>query len=209
MKAGVAFLAGLLTGGAVMTLTGGRLMPQRPTAVRPEATLVPGPPADTAPPESPTVAPAPKATLAGPNAFAPPADDEAPLGARVSPVPGDSSDGMLTAPRLLPPADVPALNLPTVTDLDRLRDRSLLMPVAGFDVHRLRDNFAEARGSRVHEAIDIPAPRGTPVLAVDEGTIVKLFTSQAGGFTVYQFDPTQTYAYYYAHLDRYADGLAE
>jgi peptidoglycan LD-endopeptidase LytH len=53
------------------------------------------------------------------------------------------------------------------------------------------------------------APRGTEVLAVDAGSIAKLFTSQAGGLTVYQFDPTQTFSYYYAHLDRYAPGLAE
>ena len=53
------------------------------------------------------------------------------------------------------------------------------------------------------------APRGTPVLAVDDGTIRKLFHSRAGGLTVYQFDPGEIYCYYYAHLDRYADGLIE
>ena len=53
------------------------------------------------------------------------------------------------------------------------------------------------------------APRGTPVLAVDSGTIRKLFTSKAGGFTVYQFDNDELYCYYYAHLDRYAEGLTE
>lgn len=79
----------------------------------------------------------------------------------------------------------------------------------GFDVKQLRDNFAEARGGRVHEALDMAAPRGTPVLAVDDGVVKKLFTSKAGGLTVYQFDPSETYSYYYAHLDRYADGLQE
>jgi murein DD-endopeptidase MepM/ murein hydrolase activator NlpD len=64
-------------------------------------------------------------------------------------------------------------------------------------------------GQRGHEAIDILAPRGTPVMAVDDGRIVKLFLSKPGGITVYQFDPTGQFAYYYAHLDRYADGLAE
>ena len=75
----------------------------------------------------------------------------------------------------------------------------------------LRDTFAEGRDNngRGHEAIDILAPRGTPVLAVDDGPIVKLFLSKPGGITIYQFDTTGQFAYYYAHLDRYADGLAE
>ena len=51
--------------------------------------------------------------------------------------------------------------------------------------------------------------RGSPVVAVEDGTIAKLFLNKAGGITIYQFDPTEKYTYYYAHLDRYADGLAE
>lgn len=62
---------------------------------------------------------------------------------------------------------------------------------------------------RRHEALDIPAPRGTPVYAVEDGRVVKLFSSKRGGLTVYQFDPTETYCYYYAHLDRYPKGLRE
>lgn len=87
----------------------------------------------------------------------------------------------------------------------------LAIPVEGVAASALRDSFAEARGGgkRVHEAIDIMAPVGTRVVAVDDGTVVKLFTSVPGGLTVYQFDPAKRYAYYYAHLDRYADGLAE
>ena len=53
------------------------------------------------------------------------------------------------------------------------------------------------------------APRNTPVLAVEDGTVAKLFLSKAGGLTIYQFDPTSTYAYYYAHLERYEAGLSE
>jgi peptidoglycan LD-endopeptidase LytH len=93
---------------------------------------------------------------------------------------------------------------------DDLRRRDLLLPVQGVSREALRDSFDERRDStRKHEAIDILAPRHTPVLAVEDGTIAKLFTSQAGGLTVYQFDPTSTYAYYYAHLEGYAKGLAE
>ena len=65
------------------------------------------------------------------------------------------------------------------------------------------------RNGRVHEAVDILAPRHTPVQAVDDGTIAKLFPSKAGGNTIYQFDPNGRLCYYYAHLERYADGLHE
>jgi murein DD-endopeptidase MepM/ murein hydrolase activator NlpD len=94
-------------------------------------------------------------------------------------------------------------------DVVRLRDRRLLLPVSGVDAKGLRDTFADARSGHRHDAMDIPAPRGTPVLAADDGIVRKLFTSRYGGITVYQFDPTERYCYYYAHLDRYAEGLSE
>ena len=93
--------------------------------------------------------------------------------------------------------------------VDLLRRKDLELPVAGVGPGDLRDTFADARGGRAHEAIDIMAARGTPVHAVEDGTLVKLFTSKAGGLTAYQFDPTGTFSYYYAHLDGYADGLRE
>jgi murein DD-endopeptidase MepM/ murein hydrolase activator NlpD len=90
-----------------------------------------------------------------------------------------------------------------------LEDRDLLIPVEGVGPDRLTRSFGDARGSRTHGAIDILAPRHTPVRAVEAGTIARLFVSKAGGITIYQFDPARRFSYYYAHLDRYAPGLAE
>jgi peptidoglycan LD-endopeptidase LytH len=92
---------------------------------------------------------------------------------------------------------------------ESIEDRDLELPVEGVEEEELYDSYSDARGSRTHEAIDIMAPRGTPVHAVEDGTIKKLFTSKAGGLTIYQFDPSETYCYYYAHLDSYADTLRE
>lgn len=96
-------------------------------------------------------------------------------------------------------------------DAAPLHARNLGLPMTNLKRSDIHDTFAQARGGgeRRHEATDIMAPKGTPVVAVDTGIIAKLFTSQTGGLTVYQFDPSQKYAYYYAHLDRYAEGLRE
>jgi murein DD-endopeptidase MepM/ murein hydrolase activator NlpD len=90
-----------------------------------------------------------------------------------------------------------------------LRDRDLIIPVDGVDDDQLRDTYADSRDGRLHEAIDIMAPRNTPVRAVEDGRIAKLFTSAAGGLTIYVFDRGERYCYYYAHLERYASGLQE
>jgi murein DD-endopeptidase MepM/ murein hydrolase activator NlpD len=87
--------------------------------------------------------------------------------------------------------------------------QNLLLPVEGVRGEDLRDNFDERRGSRHHGAIDILAPRDTPVFAVANGRIVKLWQSVPGGLTVYQFDSSGRFCFYYAHLERYAQGLKE
>ena len=86
----------------------------------------------------------------------------------------------------------------------------LLIPVAGVSASQLSDTFNQARGNdRRHEALDIPAPKGTHVFAVADGKVAKLFDSKPGGLTIYQFDNSEKFVYYYAHLDRYAKGIEE
>lgn len=86
----------------------------------------------------------------------------------------------------------------------------LLVPVEGIKVAQLSDTYDQPRGSeRHHEALDILAPKGAKVFAVAAGKVAKLFNSKPGGLTIYQFDPSDKFAYYYAHLDRYADHLKE
>ncbi len=82
-------------------------------------------------------------------------------------------------------------------------------PISGLTLANLRDTFAEIHNGHRHEAIDIMEARGTPVRAVVAGTIRKLFLSVPGGNTIYEFDEKAEYCYYYAHLDRYAEGLHE
>jgi murein DD-endopeptidase MepM/ murein hydrolase activator NlpD len=84
----------------------------------------------------------------------------------------------------------------------------LSFPLPGHE-RALRDNFHEKRGVRSHQALDIMAPRGTPVHAVDDGTVAKLYRGPMAGIAVYQFDALQSRVYMYAHLDRQAPGLVE
>lgn len=92
---------------------------------------------------------------------------------------------------------------------DPLAARRLLIPVKGLKRSDLRDNFAEKRGLRRHHALDIMAKRGTPVVAVDDGRVVRVRRHLLGGLSVHQYDRDEKHAYYYAHLDRYAKGLEE
>lgn len=105
----------------------------------------------------------------------------------------------------LPPLSFPLPRNPS--DLALLRARSLLIPVQAVKPAQLTDTYTQARANgALHDALDIMAPRGTPVLAVEGGRVVKLFLSKSGGITLYQFEPDSNDAYYYAHLDRYAEG---
>jgi murein DD-endopeptidase MepM/ murein hydrolase activator NlpD len=83
------------------------------------------------------------------------------------------------------------------------------LPLEGLAATSMRDTFDEIHSGHPHEAIDIAAAKGTPVYAVVPGVIRKLFLSKAGGNTIYEFDDMGVYCYYYAHLDRYAEGLRE
>ena len=105
------------------------------------------------------------------------------------------SDSSTPVGAALPPASVPRL----------------VVPVAGVRRDQLVDTFTQARegGVRSHNAIDIMAPLGTPVLAAATGQVEKLFVSARGGNTVYVRSPDRTLIYYYAHLDAYVPGLAE
>jgi murein DD-endopeptidase MepM/ murein hydrolase activator NlpD len=105
----------------------------------------------------------------------------------------------------------PAPASPAVAAVEELRARGLEVPVRGIAPDELRDTFDSRRGSgRRHLAIDILAPRGTPVVAVEDGQIRRLSLSNGGGgIVVYQVDPTGAFVYYYAHLEGWADGLAE
>jgi murein DD-endopeptidase MepM/ murein hydrolase activator NlpD len=100
-------------------------------------------------------------------------------------------------------------NVTSAEAVSYLLGRGILIPVAGATVSQLYDSFDEGRdGVRVHRAIDIMAPRGTPVLAADDGRVIRVSASTLGGNTIYATDPLGRVVYYYAHLDAYQPGLA-
>lgn len=147
----------------------------------------------------------------------PPSDPGAPKtdSGRTQP-PGHAKAGQPKVEPLLvapPPDNAPAPEPPTsVTeaDLSYIGARNLLIPVANVTAGQLRDTFNQARSEgRRHDAIDIMASQGTPVLATTDGVVTKLFQSDRGGITLYELDPSGRYVYYYAHLMRYADGVVE
>lgn len=98
-----------------------------------------------------------------------------------------------------------------VTDLPNPSPGALIVPVLGVQRAQLHDTWGESRGggAREHHALDIPAPRGTPVLAAADGTVEKIFESVPGGHTLYVRLRGGDVEHYYAHLDAYAAGLQE
>ena len=173
------FLAGLLVGANLVYF----LMTRHAAAPTPVARPAAAAPDDAAAPPPPAAASSPVARDA-------PAD--------AAPSERDTSGSAATAN---PSTTLPAAATPA---------SGLLLPVRGVRPEQLIDTYHQTRGgTRIHEALDIMAPRGSAVLAATDGRVEKLFTSNAGGLTVYQFDPAGTHAYYYAHLERYAPGLRE
>ena len=135
---------------------------------------------------------------------APPATPEASPNASPSVTPTAAPQSQAAPPGIAAPS--PASNPPLLST----SETPLLVPVAGVRPEDLRDTYTDSRSEgRVHNAIDIPAARGTPVLAAADGRIVRLFNSVPGGITIYQLAEDNRTVYYYAHLERYADGLAE
>jgi peptidoglycan LD-endopeptidase LytH len=187
------FVAGAMLVGVLVWKYGSSIgpSPKRTAATAVDGSAAPGSGDGLADVDAPVLVPlrnVPGAAVPESGATAPPAANGA-----VSPAPGPERDAAA-------PSGAPA----------ELTARRLDVPVEGVRRDQLVRTFEQQRsGSRVHEAIDILAPRNTPVKAVEDGTIARLFLSKAGGITLYQFDPSGTYAYYYAHLERYADGLKE
>ena len=109
------------------------------------------------------------------------------------------------------PVVVPTLGpLSSSETVNYILGRGLLVPVAGVAVSQLEDTFDEGRDDgRVHRALDILAPRGTPVLAADDGRLLRIRPNALGGNTIYATDPAGRVVYYYAHLDAYQPGLVE
>ena len=128
-----------------------------------------------------------------------------PLGP-LAPVQGTEAD-LPEPPSESPPPEAPL----AATDEEYLVERGLMVPVEGVRPEKVPDTYMQARdgGARTHQAVDILAKRGTPVLSADSGTILRLTKSTLGGITIYATDPERRFVFYYAHLDGYAEGLRE
>ena len=142
-----------------------------------------------------------------------------PMAARIQTVPADSETGLKPFP--VQPRDTARDRLSSTpvgssfpivvpADLEMLRRQAPAIPVAGIPASKLLDSFDDVRGgSRRHNAMDIMAPRKTPVVAAADGRILKLHNSTGGGLTIYASDPTSRYIFLYGHLDSYRPGIAD
>jgi murein DD-endopeptidase MepM/ murein hydrolase activator NlpD len=203
------FMLGIAVGAAGMyVLYWSDKLPVRPPPVVAQAPVrssAPGVGAQMPPaPSEPETLPAPSVSVAGasPTEVIPPVPLPTPEPAAASSVEAADANASEESVPTTPEAAA-AVTAANATG-------ALLIPVQGVQAAKLVDTFTQSRGAgRLHDAIDIMAARGTPVLAAADGRVVKLFNSKPGGTTVYQFDREEKLAYYYAHLDRYADGLAE
>jgi peptidoglycan LD-endopeptidase LytH len=139
----------------------------------------------------------------------------------VDPAPDAITPGVVTpgvvAPDVVAPDLGPAIRPDELADpavgsdeLAALR-AALIVPVAGVERWELHDTFTQGRGDgeRAHEAIDIPAPRGTAVLSATDGRLLRMFESEAGGLMVYATDASERFILLYGHLDGYASGLRD
>jgi len=127
-------------------------------------------------------------------------------GIALSQATGDTLAGDTPAKtRLTPPTQQP--EVPRARPGSTSSEPVIAPPIEGVKPYELRDSFNEMHYGHRHEAIDIMEPKDTPVRAVVDGTIQKLFLSKTGGNTIYEFDENRMYCYYYAHLERYAYGL--
>lgn len=128
-------------------------------------------------------------------------------------------DGLVTLRKTDPPVAAGAAaptaaaprHKPVTLALPAAKAGDFALPVVGVRPAQLADSFTDARGggTRIHEAIDIMAPRGTPVIAAAAGVVERLYTSDDGGLTIYVRSPDRRTITYYAHLDAYTPGLAQ
>jgi len=162
-------------------------------------------------PVTPLAPPSRAEESATPQASATPAAPASQATATPSPTATPSSQTTATPTPSTSPAPSPRAQAPAGDANDALASMRLLIPVEGVRPSQLQDTFDQARSEgRVHDAIDIMAPRGTPVLAATDGRVVKLFQSAKGGTTVYQLAAAdEHFVFYYAHLAAYAEGLSE
>lgn len=184
----IGFAVGVLCLGVGLWVTGGLRGARGPVWLgNRSAASLPAPPADLSA----------NAQIPGPPVPPPEGPPPVPNSATTAPATTPATEGF--AERTAPNAGTTGAAVPL----------HLAMPIAGMDPATLKDSFQDQHNGHTHEALDIPAPRGTPVTAAIEGTVAKLFTSKQGGLTVYQYDDSQQYCVYYAHLERYAKGLKE